>query len=790
MPTITLLTLLLQAATLAQEPSGSVYSGRDKQLAVRLPRRDAAVVIDGSLDEPVWREAASLVGFSQFQPQDGVPAADSTEVKVWYSPTAMYFGIRAYEPPDRVRATLANRDRIEQDDNVQILLGTFGDGRQATIFMVNPLGVQADGTLVEKGAVSGGFLAQMGSREAPDLNPDFVFQSKGRTTAWGYEIEVRIPFKTLNYQSAEVQSWDLNIVRKVQYRGHENSWAPARKAGASFLSQGGHIEGLTDLHRGVVVDITPEATQRTEGAVRDPTVASGWRYDVKGPELGGNIRLGLTNNISLGGAINPDFSQVEADAGQISFDPRNALSVPEKRPFFLDGIEHFTTPNSLVYTRSIVQPVAAVKLFAKSGRTDVALLSAVDAATASASGRDNPIFNILRLQRDVGPASRLGLMYSDWVSGPNSNRVLDVDGRSVWRKVYTLQWQLAGSATESNNVRTTAPLFDLRFLRNGRFFSWRSQFTGIDEDFRTKSGFISRAGQVHANFDPVFSWFGKRGSMVEQFDVDILMDGIWAYQHFFRSGDARDKKLHFNFRSQLRGGWTAGFSFLAEMFGYDPAYYGALYRIEVPRPGLPSDTLPFTGTQRLYNTDYVVSVGTPKLKFVSFNAVYIHGLDEDFYEWSGATLDYLSLTADIRPSQQMRIGATYLLIDHKRLSDDTRVDRVRQPRLKLEYQLTRNIFVRVIGEYRASEVDVLRDDSRTNHPLLVLDPASATWVRATGFNSNNVSSNFLFSYTPVPGTVFYAGYGAQLSEPEAFAFREVRRRNDAFFVKASYLFRM
>ena len=789
MLTFALLALMLQGTPTPEVAAGPVYNGRDKQLAVRPPRRDATIVIDGSLDEPVWREAAALVGFSQFQPQDGVPAADSTQVLVWYSASAIHFGIRGYEPTERVRATLANRDRIDQDDNVQILLGTFRDGRQATVFMVNPLGVQADGTLVEKSAVSGGFLAQIGAREVADLNPDFVFQSKGRVTAWGYEIEVRIPFKSLNYQSGAVQSWDLNVVRKVQYRGHENTWAPARKANASFLSQGGLLEGLSDLRRGVVVDITPEATQRTEGAVRDASTAAGWRYDAKSPEIGGNIRLGLTNNLSLGGAINPDFSQVEADAGQISFDPRTALSVPEKRPFFLDGIEHFTTPSSLIYTRSIVQPVAAVKLFGKSGGTDVALLSAVDAANTSAP-QDNPVFNIVRLQRDVGPGSRLGLMYSDWVSGPNSNRVLDVDGRFIWRKVYTLQWQAAGSATERDGVRTTAPLWDVRSLRNGRFFSWRSQFTGISDNFTTKAGFISRAGQVRVNFTPVFSWYGARGALVEEFDTDILFDGIWAYQNFFDGGDARDKKLHFNFRSQLHGGWTAGFSFLVEAFGYDPAYYGPLYRIEVPQPGMPSDTLPFTGTKRFYNTDYVVSIGTPKLKFVSFNGVFIHGLDEDFYEWSGATLDYLSLTADVRPSQQLRIGATYLLIDHKRLTDGTRVDRVRDPRLKVEYQLTRSIFVRVIGEYRASEIAALRDDSRTNLPLLVKDPNSGAWVRAVARASNGVSGNFLFSYTPVPGTVFYAGYGAQLSEPNAFAFHGVHRRSDALFLKASYLFRM
>ena len=209
-----------------------------------------------------------------------------------------------------------------------------------------------------------------------------------------------------------------------------------------------------------------------------------------------------------------------------------------------------------------------------------------------------------------------------------------------------------------------------------------------------------------------------------------------------------------------------------------------------PLSGSASDTLPFTGTARFYNTDYVVSVGTPKLKFVSFNSVFIHGLDEDFYEWSGATLDYLSFTADIRPTQQLRIGATYLLIDHKRITDGTRVDRVRDPRLKVEYQLTRSVFVRLIGEYRASEVDALRDDSRTNLPLLVKDPDSGIWVRAAALSSIGISGNFLFSYTPVPGSVFYAGYGALLSEPDAFAFRSVHRRNDAFFLKASYLFRM
>jgi hypothetical protein len=104
-----------------------VFHGRRGQVAVAPPRLDAAVTVDGALDEPAWRQAALLTGFSQFAPKDGVPSADSTEVLVWYSPTAIHFGIRAFEPHGEVRATLSERDRIGNDDYVQLLLGTFND---------------------------------------------------------------------------------------------------------------------------------------------------------------------------------------------------------------------------------------------------------------------------------------------------------------------------------------------------------------------------------------------------------------------------------------------------------------------------------------------------------------------------------------------------------------------------------------------------------------------------------------------------------------------------------------
>src|SRR6478609_5151511 len=185
----------------------------------------------------------------------------------------------------------AGRDRIGADDNVQILLGTFDDGRQASMFAVNPLGVQADGALVETGATSGnGFNNAVVRRETADLSPDFVFESKGRLTDYGYEVEIRIPFKSLRFQPAAEQRWGINVTRQVQHSGVEDSWAPAKRASASFLGQSGHLVGLTDLRRGLVLEFNPSLTSKTTGS---PGV-NGWAYTGGGPEVGGSIRWGIT----------------------------------------------------------------------------------------------------------------------------------------------------------------------------------------------------------------------------------------------------------------------------------------------------------------------------------------------------------------------------------------------------------------------------------------------------------------------------------------------------------------
>jgi hypothetical protein len=501
------------------------------------------------------------------------------------------------------------------------------------------------------------------------------------------------------------------------------------------------------------------------------------------------VRWGITNNLTLNGTANPDFSQVEADAGQVVFDPRQALFFAERRPFFLDGIEQFTVPSRLIYTRTIVQPVAAAKITGKVAGIDLAFLSAVDDRAASENAT-NPVFNVLRLQRDMGRQSRLGVAYTDRVDGGDYNRVANVDGRLVFGGIYNAQFQLAGSRTARGGATLDGPLWNAQLGRTGRRLNVSYSISGIDPDFRTQSGFISRPGIVSATFDHRYTWFGTRGALVESFTFGPRLNGTWQYRSFTRRGDMQDKKLHFNSNASLRGGWQVGASVLTETFGYDPQLY-ADYAVERALPGGTVDTVPFTGTPRIPNLDYVLSLATPEFKRFSADLSYIWGRDENFFEWASADIYFVELNAEARPTDKLRIAGRYVHQQYDRRTDGSTVGVRRIPRLKAEYQLSRPIFFRVVGQYDASEQDALRDDSRTGFPLLVRD-ASGEYGPAGRDAGRRFRADYLFSYQPTPGTVVFAGYGSTLDDlnPLDPTRSRLERTSDGFFLKASYLFRL
>jgi hypothetical protein len=743
----------------------AVYNGRAGDIHVAIPKIEATVAIDGNLDEPVWQEAPLLTGFSLYTPVDKRPAPDSTEVRVWYSTDAIYFGLRAFAQNGTVAATLADRDRISPDDNIEIHLDTFHELNRAFVFVVNPLGVQADGTKSE----GGGFIP--GSNVGPgqnDLSADFVWQSRGHVTDYGYEVEVRIPFRVLRYPVTSPQTWGLQIDRHVQRNGYEETWTPAVRASASFIAQAGTLDGLSGMHHGQTVELNPELTNTTTGS---PCCAPGlrdWHYSSK-PQLGGNVRWSLGSNLVLNGTVKPDFSQVEADATQIAADERFALFYPEKRLFFVEALDQFNVPNTLVYTRTIVQPDAAAKVTTKIGRADVALLSAIDEPGLTPTGA-RPYVDILRVRQAFGEQSQAGLLYSERVGGGRSNRVVGADTKIVFGGLYFAQFQAAASETNADGVTTHAPMWEAVLDATGRGWGYHYNIFGIGRDFRADNGFVPRTGYVKPNIAHRFTWYGRQGALAERFQIFATVNGLWRYDDFFDRKSVLEDQGSVQGTLTLRGGWNINVSPKMSTYAFDPADYANLSN--------------FTPSPRITTGGSGFSVSTPQFKRFAASVGTTVANDVDFLETSRVRrLDY-NASLDLRPSDRLRMSGTYQSSQFTRRATDERSAFSRIPRLKAEYQVARPIFVRVVSQYTATRREALRDPSTGE----ILTTASGALSQPT--ETNLLRTDWLFSYRPSPGTVFFLGYGGNLEEEDPLAFRRLRRTQDGFFIKLSYLFRV
>jgi len=757
-------------------PQQNVYNGREGQLRVSPPRLEATVSIDGRLDEPAWQQAALLTGFSLYQPADGRPAPDSTEVRVWYSATAMHFGIRAYEPHGAVTYTVAERDRITSDDQIEIHLDTFNERNRALVFIVNPLGIQADGTKSEGGGFIPGANVMPGSN---DLSADFVWESKGHVEEWGYEVEVRIPFSSMRYPISREQQWGLQIDRRVQHSGYEETWTPARRASASFIGQSGWLVGLNGMRHGQVLEFNPEATNTTNGVACCTPAGRDWKYS-SDPNIGGNLRWTVGSNFVLNGTVKPDFSQVEADATQIAADQRFALFYPERRPFFVEGVDQFNVPNTLVYTRTIVQPDAAVKITGKLGRADVAVLSALDSKLTTQT-RDRPIADVVRLRQSFGEQSLVGLVYADRSGGGRENRMFGADSRFVFGKYYA-QFQAVGAETRVNGKTMRDPLWEAVVDRTGRAWGFHYNVLGIGPDFRADNGFVPRTGFVQANASNRVTWYGSQGAKLEQITTFWTLNGIWRYDDLFDAKSVLEDYVSGSISARLRGGWNVSISPKFASYAFDPARYAGLF---VENPTLPN--VPFVAGGRTPTFTSGLSLSTPQFQKFSGSVGATVGNDVDFNETSRVRRFDYNATLNFRPSTRLRITGTYAASSFTRRSDDVETAFTKIPRLKLEYQVSRPIFVRVVSQYTATLREGLRDP-QTGYRLGTLGSNGAI-VPSTRSASNFLRTDWLFSYRPNPGTVAFLGYGGTLSESDPLAFQSLRRTNDSFFVKLSYVFR-
>ena len=762
-----------------------VYHARHGMTEVGLEARtadalEAEVKIDGIMDEAVWATAPVLTGFSQYSPTDGRPAPDSTEVRVWYSAHAIYFGIRAFEPHGSVRATLAERDHIQSDDYVEIHLDTFREQRRAFVFIVNPLGIQADGTKNEGGGWIPGSNIMPGMN---DLSADFHWQSHGRVTDNGYEVEVRIPYTSLRFPSSSQQTWGIQFNRRVQHSGYETTWTPVARGNASFTAQQGYLSGMTGLVRGVDVELNPELTNTSTGlpGMANGLSASGWRYE-NSPGIGGNIRAGLGSNFVLNGAVKPDFSQVEADATQVAADQRFALFYPERRPFFVEGADAFNVPNTLIYTRTIVQPAVAAKLTGRVGRSNVALLSAYDAPSGLSADLKS-LVNVVRVTRDFSEQSRSGLLYSGRSSDRHDNQLLGADLTHVFGGMYYASAQYANSSTNdhASGSKSSGSLWELAVDRTGRRTGFHYNLTGVQPGFESANGFVARTGYVKPNASNRLTFFGSPGAAFEQYQVFFSYNGVWQYDDFFKGKSLLESSLSMRNGLTFRGGWTVSYTPELATFAFDAASHSGVFLATGSGP------VAFTPSPRITRATHEFSVGTPQFQRFSASAGITHGNDVDFFETARVRRTALNGSLDWRPDSRLRVNATYASNEFTRRIDGSTSFSTQIPRLKLEYQMTRSVFVRLVTQYEATRREALRD-WRTGE-LLLVRAANGAYVPSVAEISNLLRADWLFAYRPSPGTVFFAGYGSSLREPEALAFDRLRRVEDGIFVKASWVMR-
>jgi hypothetical protein len=731
---------------------------------VAIPRLEAAVTVDGRLDEPVWNLAARLTDFHQYQPVDGRPAEERTEVRVWYAPGAIYFGIIARDREAAgIRATVADRDNLDANDRVTIYLDTFNDRRRAYFFTVNPLGAQEDGVRSE-----GGFTAGTLFGGSIDKNPDYLWQSKGQLDDSGYVVEIRIPFKSLRYPGG-AQAWGINVVRKVQRTGYEDTWTDTRRANASFLAQAGTLAGLHDLQRGISAELQPFVTAQANG-LRDTT---GFARESLDPSFGVNLRLGLSSNSTVDATWNPDFSQVESDASLVTVNERFALFFPEKRPFFLEGIELFATPNQLVYTRRVVQPRAGGKVTAKLGRINLAYLTAVDRA----SGPD-ALFNIARVRRDVGGNSTAGLTATSRDQDGTFNRLLAGDARFVFGKLYYVAGQLGASWTRDvrGGSTRTSPIWEAEFDRTGRSWGFNYKVTGIGSDFQADAGFLPRNDLVQAHAFNRLSFYGGRGALVEQLSIFGGINRLWQYDGFRQGALEGSESGDLNFT--FRGGWKASGHAERAFVNYLPDAY-ADYTVDLGGGTVAPYQAP-GGVPDGYS--FSAAVTTPTYRLFDATAKLTRGRGAIFAEAAPGYETRLTAALALRPSGSIRVTASNTYSHITRDRDGTEFARTIIPRLKVEYQPTRTLSFRVIGEYVAQRRAPLLS-AGTGDPLLINGAAQPAQ------ESDRLRMDWLASFEPTTGTVAFFGYGVTQDDSWAFGFSNLTRTSDGFFLKLAYQLR-
>ncbi len=420
------------------------------------------IKVDGELNDAGWQGALPAGNFTEHSPGDEVAPPVRTEAFVAYDDDNLYLAAVCYADPKKVRASLCERERIFDDDNIGFFFDPFGDATRAYIININPHGIQYD--------------ALWSASYGEDDNFDLMFASRGIVTDSGYQVELAIPFSSLRFPNRPVQEWRFDFYRHHLREVHYSmSWATYDQDESCWPCKWGTITGIENVKPGKGIELLPSFVGHQSGSVEDgvypdTSFANGDFYGDLA--IGGKYTIG--SNVVVEGTYNPDFSQIEADASQVDVNTTYALQYDEKRPFFQEGIDLFRTSFGAVYTRSINNPDFAAKASARFGRTAIAALSAHDEQSLSILPFEErssyvPIgqtyTNMFAVRQSFGASSHIrGLVTDQQIDGGGSGTLTSLDTRMYLNKSLSLIGQFMATYTdEPNDTSMTSHLDGITF---------------------------------------------------------------------------------------------------------------------------------------------------------------------------------------------------------------------------------------------------------------------------------------------------------------------------------------
>jgi hypothetical protein len=711
--------------------------------AVRIP---SDITLTGRLSDPRWALAPTVECPFEIQPGENTPAKARTWVKILYSVDYFYVGWACQDSnPSAIRAHVSDRDNVFQDDFVCIIIDTYRDNQRAYEFVVNPVGVQGD-------------LMRSGNNE--DASWDAVWYARAAVNDSGYTAEIAIPFKSIHFPTAERQDWTIMLFRNYPRDSrYQNCWTPIDRNDPCTICQGGTLRGLTGIESTASLDILPYAMGYQSGMLNDQSdPGSGFVSDKIKGRVGGGVKFTPSPSLALEGVVNPDFSQVESDATQISVNSTFGIFYPEKRPFFLDGADLFSTQTTAFYSRMLNNPLGAAKVISKSGRWTLAYLGAEDRNTPFiVPGEEGSSFiasslesfsNILRAKYDFGTQSFVGGLATTRNLTHGHNYVGGVDWNLFFGENYSFQGQALFSNTREVNDTTLSDdrstfgrtgatkAFDgegyggtgifAQFRRDARDYGFRISYQDFSPTFQAQDGFVT-ANDLRTVQAMNYYQFYPNGTLVETGDV-------------FAQGSA-----HFNSNGARKERWF--------VLGTDITFKGQTYfsAVYIPYNEELFHGVRFYGVRRgeIQVTTRPISEVAVSVDFQTGR--FIHRTDEPELGF-GHTL-FMSIT--LKPFSKLEIDLSY---SRSRLSDAATRELFYDGyigRCVGIYQFSPDIFARLITQY---------DEFNR---VFEIDP--------------------LFSYKLNPFTIFYAGSTHSLTDfGPALGLRQTARQ---FFLKFQYLWR-